>query len=98
VLYYRVNRNILRIAPFSVLSALLAGVAGGLAGQPHPAREALAIGGGTAVFLAGHAAFRRALHLGRAWPRLATAVFALSRPGHPPAHPPAAVGEDRVCD
>jgi low temperature requirement protein LtrA len=32
VLYYRVNRNILRIAPFSVLSALLAGVAGGLAG------------------------------------------------------------------
>jgi low temperature requirement protein LtrA len=70
----------------------------GHAAQPHPAREALAIGGGTALFLAGHAAFRRALHLGRAWPRVATAVFALARPGHPPAHPPAAVGEDRACD
>lgn len=35
VLYYRVNRNILRIAPFNFVSALLillAGVAGGLAG------------------------------------------------------------------
>jgi low temperature requirement protein LtrA len=50
----------------------------GQATQPHPAGQALAIGGGTALFLAGHAAFRRALHLGPAWPRLATAVFALA--------------------
>jgi low temperature requirement protein LtrA len=50
----------------------------GHAAQPHPAGQALAIGGGTALFLAGHAAFRRALHLGPAWPRLATAVFALA--------------------
>ncbi len=31
-----------------------------------------------ALFLAGHAAFRLALHLGPPWPRLAAAVFALA--------------------
>jgi low temperature requirement protein LtrA len=46
--------------------------------QAHPAAPALAIGGGAALFLAGHAAFRRALHLGTPWPRLAAAVFALA--------------------
>jgi low temperature requirement protein LtrA len=46
--------------------------------QAHPAGPALAIGGGAALFLAGHAAFRRALHLGTPWPRLAAAVFALA--------------------
>ena len=50
----------------------------GHAAQPHPAAQALAIGGGTALFLAGHAAFRRALRLGPVWPRLVTALFALA--------------------
>jgi hypothetical protein len=31
-----------------------------------------------ALFLAGHAAFRRALQLGPVWPRLITALFALA--------------------
>ena len=31
-----------------------------------------------ALFLAGHAAFRRALQLGPVWPRLVTALFALA--------------------
>ena len=46
--------------------------------QSHPAGPALAIGGGAALFLAGQAAFRRALHLGSPWPRLAAALFALA--------------------
>jgi low temperature requirement protein LtrA len=46
--------------------------------QSHPAAPALAIGGGAALFLAGQAAFRRALHLGTPWPRLAAALFALA--------------------
>ena len=50
----------------------------GHAAQPHPAAQALAIGAGAALFLAGHAAFRLALHLGTPWPRLAAAVFALA--------------------
>jgi low temperature requirement protein LtrA len=50
----------------------------GHAAQPHPAGQALAIGGGAALFLAGDAAFRRALHLGPVWPRLVTALFALA--------------------
>ncbi len=50
----------------------------GHAAQPHPAAQALAIGGGAALFLAGHAAFRWALHLGTPWPRLAAALFALA--------------------
>jgi low temperature requirement protein LtrA len=50
----------------------------GHAAQPHPAGQALAIGGGAALFLAGHAAFRRALRLGPAWPRLVAALFALA--------------------
>ena len=58
------------------------------AAQPHPAAQALAIGGGAslslaigggaALSLAGHAAFRRALQLGPVWPRLVTALFALA--------------------
>ena len=39
----------------------------GHAAQPHPAAQALAIGGGVALFLAGQAAFRRAC----TWPCLA---------------------------
>ena len=60
--------------------ALAAGVKQtiGQAAHPHPAAQAVAIGGGTALFLAGHAAFRRALALGPAWPRLVTAGFALA--------------------
>ena len=50
----------------------------GHAAQPHPAAQALAIGGGVALFLAGQAAFRRALQLGPVWPRLVTALFALA--------------------
>jgi low temperature requirement protein LtrA len=50
----------------------------GHAAQPHPAAQALAIGGGVALFLAGQAAFRRALHLGPVWLRLVTALFALA--------------------
>jgi low temperature requirement protein LtrA len=50
----------------------------GHAAQPHPAAQALAIGGGVALFLAGHAAFRWALHLGPVRPRLVTALFALA--------------------
>ena len=55
----------------------------GNAAQPHPAREALALGAGVALFLAGDAMFRRALVFGarefrRAWPRCAMAVFALA--------------------
>jgi low temperature requirement protein LtrA len=50
----------------------------GQAAQPHPAAQALAIGAGAALFLAGQAAFRWALHLGAIWPRLAAALFALA--------------------
>jgi low temperature requirement protein LtrA len=50
----------------------------GNAAQPHPAGQALALGGGTALFLAGNAMFCRALRIGRGWLRLATAVFALA--------------------
>ncbi len=50
----------------------------GQAAQSHPAAPALAIGAGAALFLAGQAAFRRALHLGTPWPRLAAALFALA--------------------
>jgi len=50
----------------------------GHATQPHPAAQAVAIGGGTALFLAGQAAFRRALAIGPAGPRLITAGFALA--------------------
>jgi low temperature requirement protein LtrA len=50
----------------------------GHAAQPHPAAQALAIGGGVALFLAGQAAFRWALRLGPVWPRLVTALFALA--------------------
>ncbi len=50
----------------------------GAAAQAHSAAHALAIGGGVALFLAGDAAFRRALHLGPVWPRLVTAGFALA--------------------
>jgi low temperature requirement protein LtrA len=55
----------------------------GNAAQPHPAGQALAVGGGTALFLAGDAMFRRALGfeargIGPAWPRYAAAVFALA--------------------
>jgi low temperature requirement protein LtrA len=50
----------------------------GQAAQSHPAAPALAIGTGAALFLAGQAAFRRALHLGTPWPRLAAALFALA--------------------
>ncbi len=46
--------------------------------QSHPAAPALAIAVGAALFLAGHAAFRRALKLGPVRPRLATALFALA--------------------
>jgi low temperature requirement protein LtrA len=50
----------------------------GHAAQPRPAAQALAIGGGVALFLAGQAAFRRVLQLGPVWPRLVTALFALA--------------------
>ena len=51
----------------------------------HGVRAAVevAVGGGTALFLAGHAMFRRALGfdargIGPVWPRFGTAVFALA--------------------
>ncbi len=50
----------------------------GNAAQPHPAGQALALGGGTALFLAGNAMFRRALRIGPGWLRLGTAVFAVA--------------------
>ncbi len=48
------------------------------AAQPYPAGQALAVGGGAALFLAGHAAFRRVLGTGLAWPRCAAAGFCLA--------------------
>jgi low temperature requirement protein LtrA len=50
----------------------------GNAAQPHPVGQALTLGGGTALFLAGNAMFCRALRIGRGWLRFATAVFALA--------------------
>jgi low temperature requirement protein LtrA len=50
----------------------------GHATESRPAAQALALGGGAALFLAGHAGFRRALRTGPVWPRLATAAFALA--------------------
>jgi len=49
----------------------------GHAGRPHPA-AAIALGCGAALFLAGHAWFRRALRIGPVRLRLACAVFALA--------------------
>jgi low temperature requirement protein LtrA len=50
----------------------------GHAAQPHPARQALALGVGVALFLAGDAAFREVMGIGRAWVRYAAAVFAVA--------------------
>ncbi len=50
----------------------------GAAAAPHAVSQALALGGGVALFLAGNAMFRRALRIGPAWPRSAAAVFALA--------------------
>jgi low temperature requirement protein LtrA len=50
----------------------------GRAAQPHPAGQALALGGGVALFLAGEAWFRGALRTGPARLRLAAAAFALA--------------------
>lgn len=50
----------------------------GHATQTRPLGQALALGGGVALFVAGDAWFRAALHIGPAWPRLAVAVFALA--------------------
>jgi low temperature requirement protein LtrA len=50
----------------------------GHAAQPHPARQALALGAGVALFLAGDAAFREVMGIGRAWARYAAAVFAVA--------------------
>jgi low temperature requirement protein LtrA len=50
----------------------------GNAAQPHPTDQALALGGGMALFLAGNAMFCRALRIGPGWLHLATAVFALA--------------------
>jgi low temperature requirement protein LtrA len=50
----------------------------GHAAQPHPARQALALGAGVALFLAGDAAFREVMGIGRAWARYAAAVFAIA--------------------
>ena len=46
--------------------------------QPHPVRQAFALSGGVALFLAGDAWFRYTLRIGTPWLRLATAVFALA--------------------
>ena len=46
--------------------------------RPHPGREALAVGGGAALFLAGSAWFRWALHIRPVALRLACAGFALA--------------------
>ncbi|MGI8448103.1 MAG: low temperature requirement protein A, partial [Streptosporangiaceae bacterium] len=50
----------------------------GHAAQPHPARQALALGVGIALFLAGDAAFREVMGMGRPWARYGTAVFAVA--------------------
>lgn len=50
----------------------------GAAAAPHAVSQALALGGGMTLFLAGDAMFRRALRIGPAWPRFAAAVFALA--------------------
>jgi low temperature requirement protein LtrA len=50
----------------------------GSAAEPHPVRQAIALSGGVALFLAGDAWFRAALRIGTPWPRLATAAFALA--------------------
>jgi low temperature requirement protein LtrA len=47
-------------------------------GQPHPARQAVAVAGGAALFLAGSAWFRQALRIGPVVLRLAAAAFALA--------------------
>jgi low temperature requirement protein LtrA len=50
----------------------------GHASQARPLGQALALGGGVALFMAGDAWFRAALRIGPAWPRLAVAAFALA--------------------
>ncbi len=50
----------------------------GHAAQTHPAGQALALGGGVALFVAGDAWFRAVLRIGPAWPRLTAAAFALA--------------------
>ena len=50
----------------------------GHADRPATGADALALGAGVALFLAGHAAFRRVLRSGPAGPRLVTAGFALA--------------------
>jgi low temperature requirement protein LtrA len=46
--------------------------------RPHPVGQAVAVAGGTALFLAGSAWFRRALRIGPVALRLAAAIFALA--------------------
>ena len=50
----------------------------GHATEPHPARQALALGVGVGLFLAGDAAFRQVMGIGRAWARYAAAAFAVA--------------------
>jgi low temperature requirement protein LtrA len=61
-----------------VIMAAGAFLAIGHPARPQPAGQAVAVAGGAALFLAGSAWFRRALHIGPARLRLAGAAFALA--------------------
>jgi low temperature requirement protein LtrA len=50
----------------------------GHATEPHPVRQALALGLGVALFLAGDAAFRQVMGIGRVGARYAAAAFAVA--------------------
>ncbi|MBO0786629.1 MAG: low temperature requirement protein A, partial [Actinobacteria bacterium] len=50
----------------------------GHAAEPHPAGQAIMLAAGVALFLAGHAWFRRILRTGPATARAVTAAFALA--------------------
>ena len=69
-LYYRVNTNILRVAPFNIGSALL-----GVAARTG---QAVVLAGGAALFLTGDVVIRRVLRIGPVRLRVAAAIAALA--------------------
>ena len=92
----RARRTGLALATYYALIPMLLGVVTlatgmyltiGNPARPHHGGEAVAVAGGTALFLAGSAWFRRALRIGPIVPRLAAAAFALATAALGPAIP-----------
>jgi low temperature requirement protein LtrA len=79
-LYQQINKNIMRVAPFNVASAIAAGLkhAIGHAAATLPTGPSLALAGGVALFLAGDILFRYEMGIAVPRYRAGAAVLALT--------------------